>query len=50
MSRAYDHHRPCPCGAELADECPICAATNPFGSMRLDPIPPTRRTDPEEDR
>ena len=36
MSR-HDHHRPCPCGAALADECPRCAATNPLGSMRIDP-------------
>lgn len=33
--RAYDHHRPCACGAELADECPSCARTNPFGSMQI---------------
>ena len=31
-------HFPCPCGAELADECPSCARTNPLGSMRLNPI------------
>lgn len=30
-----DHHFPCPCGAELADECPKCARANPFGSMRI---------------
>ena len=35
MSRASDHHFPCPCGAELADECPKCAQSHPFGSMRL---------------
>jgi hypothetical protein len=29
------NHYPCPCGAELADECPRCAQHNPFGSMRL---------------
>lgn len=40
-----DHHFPCPCGAELADECPKCARSNPFGSMRLsmsDPSPAQR--------
>ena len=30
-----DHHRPCACGAELEDECPRCARTNPLGSMRI---------------
>ena len=39
MSRAADHHRPCACGAELADECATCASSNPFGSMRLDTYP-----------
>ena len=32
------HHFPCPCGAELADECPSCARSNPLGSMHLNPI------------
>jgi hypothetical protein len=59
-----DHHVPCPCGAELADECPSCAKSNPFGSMRLDPIaerglrnvraaivqPPVRDEDPDATR
>lgn len=40
MSR-HDHHQPCPCGDELADECPRCARSNPLGSMRLDPIAET---------
>jgi len=35
VSRAHDHHRPCPCGAELADECPRCNSINPLGSMRI---------------
>ena len=35
MSRAQAHHQPCPCGAELADECPRCASINPLGSMRI---------------
>lgn len=37
MSRSSGHHFPCPCGAELADECPSCARTNPLGSMRIEP-------------
>ena len=37
MSRASEHHFPCPCGAELADECPRCARSNPLGSMRVAP-------------
>jgi len=35
--RASDHHRPCPCGAELSDECPRCNGINPLGSMRIGP-------------
>ena len=40
MSRAHDHHQPCPCGAELADECPRCNRINPLGSMRIEPAWP----------
>ena len=36
MSR-HDHHVPCPCGAELADECPKCARTNPLGAVGIEP-------------
>lgn len=32
-----DHHLPCACGAELADECARCLSTNPLGSMRISP-------------
>jgi len=33
----HDHHQPCPCGAELADECQRCMSANPLGSMRVEP-------------
>jgi hypothetical protein len=36
MSR-HDHHIPCPCGAELSDECPRCNSINPLGSMSIEP-------------
>jgi len=37
MIRSHEHHFPCPCGAELADECPRCAHINPLGSMWVEP-------------
>lgn len=42
-----DHHQPCPCGAELDDECARCNAANPLGSMRI--VPPIGSSRPTDD-
>ena len=38
--RAKDNHRPCACGAELADECAKCMSRNPLGAFTITPSCP----------
>ena len=47
-SRSRDHHQPCPCGAELADECSKCSQINPLGSMRVQPPVGSKALNPDD--